>query len=59
MLDMRLVTLFFDKLVDIFRVIAFIGTEVLFGIGALYHDLDHEIICRPFVMLVSSRDVDR
>ncbi len=59
MLDVRLVMLLFDKLVDIFRVITFVGTEVLLGIRSLDHNLDHEIMRRPFVMLVGSSDVDR
>jgi hypothetical protein len=59
MLDVRLVVMRFDKLVDILRVIALVGTEVLLRKRSLSHDLDHQIIRRPFVMLIGSRDMDR
>jgi len=59
MFYMLLVALRLHKLVDIRVIIAFVQAHILFAVRTLNHDVDHQVIHRPFVMLVGSRDMHR
>lgn len=59
MLDMRHIAFGFDKLENVRRIISLISTEMLLRIGSLLDDMHHQIIDRPFVMFIRTRDVDR
>jgi hypothetical protein len=50
--DMHDVACSLHKLMNIHKIIAFVRTEVLFGVRAFDDNRDHEIICRPLVMLI-------
>ena len=58
MLDMRHIPFCFDKLKNVFRVVALICAEMLLRVGSLLDDMNHQIIDRPFVMFICARDMN-
>jgi hypothetical protein len=53
--DMHNVASLLHKLMDVGKIITFIGTEMLFGLRAFDDNRDNEIIRRPLVVLIGSR----
>ena len=58
MLDMIKVSCQVNDLVNIVVVVAFVTAEMLFLIGSLDEDGNHQIIHRPLVMLVGTANVN-
>lgn len=58
MLDVLLIALFLHKRVDIGTIVAFVQAHILLSVGALDHNMDHQVIHRPFVMFVRARNMD-
>lgn len=56
MLDVPGIALLLNKLMDIFKIIAFIRTHMLNRSRSSHHNLQDQIIQRPFVMHIGSRD---
>lgn len=50
--DVRDVALLLDQLMNIFKVIALVGTKMLFGCRSLDHNRDDQVVSRPLVMRI-------
>ena len=59
MLNMRYIPFCFDKLENVLRVVGLIRTKMLLAVGSLFDDMNYQIIDRPFVMFISTCDMDR
>jgi hypothetical protein len=59
MFDVFNVALLGHKLMDIFKVISFIRTQMLLALGTLDRQMNYQIVDRPFVVLIGTGDPDR
>ena len=59
MLNVRHIPFRLDRLENVLRVVALIRTKMLLAVGSLFDDMNHQIIHRPFVMFICTRDMDR
>ena len=57
--DMLVIVGLFNQEMDVFEIIAFVQTEMLFTAWSPYHDRNEQVINRPFVVLIGTGEVHR
>jgi hypothetical protein len=59
MSDVLVIVGFFNQDMDIFEIITFVQTEMLFATWSPYHDRNEQVVNRPFVVLIGAGEVYR